>query len=296
MSSNNETPNCVICMEISVTMTDCNHPLCRDCYKKMDDLPAHQRNMKKCPYCRKENPQMKDVEIELTDEQKLEHYQTLMEFYREHTIVVPKAAGSGVQYPPVQPVRAPVRVPEGQGLRPEAPQPAYLLAHTRMRGEMNVGRTRQFLLENPRYVGFEDHHHSAALARRKKVIKDSPITFVVRQATLNMDVAVMESVFDVGFPATSKTTIYTEDNITIGDIPFNCRPMMNCRGCQKKTRRCCTRCVDNPICAGCGTCGDHCPIRQDNYHFCRISGLDRNNPLHGHDWQRIDNYTNPPPH
>jgi hypothetical protein len=327
MSNDNETPNCVICMEISVTTTDCNHPLCRDCYKKMDDLPAHQRNMKKCPYCRKENPKMKDAEIELTDEQKLEHYTTLMDFYREHTTIIPKAAGGAGVYqrggvvplpPPHQrfdQARAPVRIPEGQGLRPEPPRPLHPLAAAAADGaapvpaapvqpqylvpqgdpmniplnievnpaaiEMGIEREHRHRLitaslmgmsqgqiqainDNPRVLGYENQPvprgYAVWSAARKQMIKAraTRITLRLEAHTAEVDVALMNMCYDVKMPASTGIRIQLGAGMKMKDVPFNCRPMDNCFGCARKTRRCCGACGDQYVCAACNVCEGNC--------------------------------------
>jgi hypothetical protein len=72
---------CIVCMEICVTVTECDHSLCRRCYKSVITHP--QSNMRRCPYCRKEHLVLSHVERVLTAEQRDIHYRTLLESFNE---------------------------------------------------------------------------------------------------------------------------------------------------------------------------------------------------------------------
>ena len=75
---------CVICLDISLTTTDCNHPLCKKCYKAIMNHP--QENMRRCPCCRKDHIKLNADTIRLTEEQRAIHYQTLLEFYNDANV------------------------------------------------------------------------------------------------------------------------------------------------------------------------------------------------------------------
>lgn len=86
-----EDINCCICLEVSLTMTSCNHVLCKRCYKKAQTNP--QANMQACPCCRRQDYTLKDIIITLNEEQKEAHYKALMDAYNEdHEYVRPAVA------------------------------------------------------------------------------------------------------------------------------------------------------------------------------------------------------------
>jgi hypothetical protein len=72
---------CVICLEVTNTITDCGHHLCRNCYIKTGRHP--QPNLRKCPYCRKEQFALSNTAHPLTAEQRDLHYHVLLAFYNE---------------------------------------------------------------------------------------------------------------------------------------------------------------------------------------------------------------------
>jgi len=83
-----EEINCCICLEVSLTMTSCNHVLCKRCFKKAQTNP--QANMQACPCCRRQDYTLVDIVITLNEEQKEAHYKTLMDAYNEdHAYVRP---------------------------------------------------------------------------------------------------------------------------------------------------------------------------------------------------------------
>jgi hypothetical protein len=86
-----EDINCCICLEVSLTITSCNHPLCKRCYKKAQTNP--QANMQACPCCRRQDYTLVDRNITLDEEQKEAHYKSLMDAYNEdHAFVRPARA------------------------------------------------------------------------------------------------------------------------------------------------------------------------------------------------------------
>ena len=354
-----ETPQCTVCFEISTTITDCNHYLCLGCYKKMDDLPAHQLNMKKCPICRKEHPTLKNIEKNLTDAQKLEHYNTLMEFYTEankvivrpqapptvaqaravavdqanqanearavavaqanqaravaraqaaqhliqvQAIIEAQAPPTVAQAPPTvaqlniiindhqRPENYPNAFPEIVGvnynlnlnnpiisqMRNEQMYRVYIAYQKRLSPTLY----QHLINDNPRMLGFENVNIGSAqpnaavpslqryINNRRKMIKNAgTISLQLTNENKLIDLFYMNITFDAKLPATVTTRITLGEGVKISDVPFNCRPLHNCAGCDKRTRRICdkrTRILytDNYsncnqyCCADCFECGD----------------------------------------
>ena len=282
-----EAPACIVCMEISITVTDCDHPLCRDCYKKMVALPAHQRNMKKCPYCRKEAPALKNEVIELTDAQKLQHYTVLLDYYTANTVCqnIPPPYAPVVHHRQVErviPQVPPPRVPPQQvhqvvhynGHNHIIPRPEQLpqpdrewvrgnrvlltegldLEEARVRVVLAGGRNpalARMVAENPRRIGFEV---AGALNSRSDRISLSRMNrFIIRPETREMDIFLLNITYDVNRPAHARTHIDMYQGITLSDLPFNTRPLAPC-GCGRKTRRCCIACGCDYCCNACDQC------------------------------------------
>lgn len=72
---------CVVCLDVTDTITECNHPICRSCYTKVVTHP--QPNMRNCPYCRKEHFALNVTAHPLTAEQRNLHYDALLAFYND---------------------------------------------------------------------------------------------------------------------------------------------------------------------------------------------------------------------
>ena len=296
----NEDKKCVVCLEYSTTQTDCHHTLCGACWNRLHTSVWGGRQTPKCPYCRKDNINL-TIPIELTEEEKKEHYDTLLEYYNIQTKILPNPPTP--VYQPA-PAFAPLRIPEGQGLRPEPPRPvqdpriievaaelegiapavqAPRQVVPRVVWNVNLPPMPNYLLRehqfrnangNPldyiKYVGFEAHPLLLALPNgyaydtddRRRAIKDSYIIFIVKRETMRQDIEIMNSVFDVRLPAIQRCRIYLDEGILPEAIPFNCRPMNTCVRCNHtRTRRICPRCCYTPICQRCVGCGDECHPR-----------------------------------
>lgn len=273
MIADTDAPLCIVCMEISITTTDCDHALCRDCYKKMVLLPEYQRNMKKCPYCRKDAPVLKNEVVELTDAQKLLHYTALLEYYTAHTQcpniapppalvhhrrverVIPQVPPRVIpQVPPRVPPQLPPQDPEWvrgirvlltEGLDLEEARVRVVLAWSR-----SVALARM-VAENPRRIGFE---FAGALNSRSDRISLSRMNrFIIRPETREMDIFLIDTTYDVTRPAHARTHIDMYHGVTLSDLPFNTRPLAPC-GCGRKTRRCCIACGCDYTCNACDQC------------------------------------------
>jgi len=72
--------DCVICLTICNTMTDCNHPICMRCYNL---LVAQPHSMRKCPICRKEDPAICSTAHVFTKKERNAHYRALLEYFNE---------------------------------------------------------------------------------------------------------------------------------------------------------------------------------------------------------------------
>ena len=72
--------DCVICLNICNTMTDCNHTICMRCYNL---LVAQPLSMRKCPYCRKEDPALCSTTHVFTEKERDAHYCALLEYFNE---------------------------------------------------------------------------------------------------------------------------------------------------------------------------------------------------------------------
>jgi hypothetical protein len=280
-----EAPACIVCMEISITVTDCDHPLCRDCYKKMVELPAHQRNMKRCPYCRKEAPALKNEFIELTDEQKLQHYTVLLDYYTANTVCqnIPPPPVVHVYHPVVHVVHPPPpqiihrdpRIVPRQVPRQVPPQvPPQVPEQDRewFRGnrillvdglDLEEARVRvimtlalqhnliQLVCDNPRRIGFEI---AGALNTRNDRIKLSRMNrFIIRRNTRELDIHLINITYTAQCPAHTRTHINMYEGCRLSRIPFNGRPLAPC-SCGRKTRRCCSHCGEDYTCNTCDQC------------------------------------------
>jgi hypothetical protein len=270
-----EAPACIVCMEISITVTDCDHALCRDCYKKMVALPAHQRNMKKCPYCRKEAPALKNEVVVLTDAQKLQHYTVLLDYYTSNTVCQnippPYVPVVHVRHPPQLPPHGVPYVP--RQVPPQVPpqlppqDPEWFRGHrillvdgldleeARFRvlttAENRINFT-QMVCDNPRRIGFEI---AGALNSRNDRIKQSRMNrFTIRRNTFQMDIHLLNITYTAQCPAHTRTHIDMFDGYRILErIPFSARPLAPC-SCGRKTRRCCSHCGMDYTCNTCDQC------------------------------------------
>lgn len=267
-----EAPACIVCMEISITVTDCDHPLCRDCYKKMVALPAHQRNMKKCPYCRKEAPALKNEVVELTDLQKLQHYIVLLDYYTANTVCQnippPYVPVVHVRHPP--PRQVPPHVPprDPRIVPPQVPPQdqewfrghrillvdGLDLEEARVRvimTSLTQNNLTQLVCENPRRIGFEI---AGALNTRNDRIKLSRMNrFTIRRNTFEMDIHLINITYTAQCPAHTRTHIDMYEGCSLSNIPFNARPISPC-SCGRKTRRCCSYCGRDYTCNTCDQC------------------------------------------
>lgn len=72
--------DCVICLTICNTMTDCNHAICMRCYNL---LVAQPHSMRKCPICRKEDPAICSTAHVFTKKERNAHYCALLEYFNE---------------------------------------------------------------------------------------------------------------------------------------------------------------------------------------------------------------------
>jgi hypothetical protein len=72
--------DCVICLNICNTMTDCNHPICMRCYNL---LVAQPLSMRRCPCCRKEEHALCSTTHVFTEKERNAHYCALLEYFNE---------------------------------------------------------------------------------------------------------------------------------------------------------------------------------------------------------------------
>ena len=269
-----EAPACIVCMEISITVTDCDHPLCRDCYKKMVELPAYQSNMKRCPYCRKEAPTLKNADIELTDAQKLEHYTVLLDYYTTNTVCqnIPPPPRNVPHLVRVRPEEVPPHVPPQVRVR-FVPEPQVPLQDREwFRGnrillvdglDLEEARVRvvmtsvlqnnltQMVCDNPRRIGFEV---AGALNTRNNRISLSRMNrFIIRRNTAELDIHLINITYTAQCPAHTRTHIDMYEGCRLSAIPFNGRPICPC-SCGRKTRRCCSHCGRDYTCNTCDQC------------------------------------------
>jgi len=82
------------------------------------------------------------------------------------------------------------------------------------------------------------------------------------------DLAGLNQRFNARTPAPARARVVLGAVFKIGDLPFNARPMLQCVGCNKKTRRVCHDCNDAYCCAHCNACGNgDCFVREGNAHL-----------------------------
>ena len=185
-----EDKKCVVCLEYSTTQTDCHHTLCGACWNRLHTSVWGGRQTPKCPYCRKDNIDL-TIPIELTEEEKREHYDTLLEYYNERTKILPNPPPPVYQpapRPAPVPARpfAPVRIPEGQGLPPEPPR-----------------QRRQRVAPNPRPPAEPQHVVVRPRARWNEALPQMA-NYLLREhyfRNVNNDNALLNHIKYVGFEA-----------------------------------------------------------------------------------------------
>jgi hypothetical protein len=85
--------DCVICLNICNTMTECNHPICMRCYNL---LVAQPLSMQKCPLCRNKEPALCSTTHVFTEKERDTHYRVLLEYFNEMN-ALPESANSSLK-------------------------------------------------------------------------------------------------------------------------------------------------------------------------------------------------------
>jgi len=263
-----EDITCCICMEVSLTMTTCNHVLCKRCYKKAQQNPL--ANMQACPCCRRHDYTLKDINIELNQEQKDAHYKTLLEAYNEdHTFVAPVRAGHPLQARQDRRARMDINfdaaILEGNYrvanfIRNEMEDNGWVLNGDRLH-RLDELRLRDEAERQARRVRLQAAGIRLAERALAGELEEVPPQNVMNGAivlrTLD-DYAGIDRMFSARHPASARAQVRLGAGMKIGQLPFNARPMLACVGCNKKTRRVCVSCSDAYCCARCNICPNAC--------------------------------------
>lgn len=229
--------------------------------------------MQACPCCRRHDYILKDINIELNQEQKDAHYKTLIDAYNEdHTFVAPVRAGrplANMQARQDRRARMDINfdaaILEGNYrvanfIRNEMEDNGWVLNGDRLH-RLDELRLRDEAERQAR--GIRLRAAGIRLAERalagelEEVPPQNVMVGAIVLRTLD-DYAGIDRMFSARHPASARAQVRLGAGMKIGHLPFNARPMLACVGCNKKTRRVCGACNDAHCCAACNNCANGC--------------------------------------